>query len=241
MSTKAIAPAESTPDPIADLMRLAVEKGPEGVDALERIVAMRERDRDWHAEQDFNGAMGAAQAEMGRISTDANNPQTRSRYASYGKLDKALRPIYTSHGFALSFDTVPGDSTDVLLVRCFVSHSGGHTRTYQIPMDATGKGAKGGDVMTRTHATGSAASYGMRYLLKLIFNVAIGEEDDDGAGAGQPDEETITEEQAATLAALADEVGADTVKFLKWAGVDRFNAIKLSRYEKCVRGLEAKR
>ena len=46
-----------------------------------------------------------------------------------------------------------------------------------------GKGAKGGDVMTRTHATGAALSYGMRYLLRMIFNVAVGEGDTDGNGA----------------------------------------------------------
>jgi hypothetical protein len=53
-------------------------------------------------------------------------------------------------------------------------------------MPADGKGAKGGDVMTRTHATGSALSYGMRYLLKMIFNVAVGEDDDDGNDADEP-------------------------------------------------------
>jgi ribosomal protein L37AE/L43A len=50
-------------------------------------------------------------------------------------------------------------------------------------MPADGKGAKGNDVMTKTHAAGAAGSYGARYLLKGIFNVAIGENDDDGNGA----------------------------------------------------------
>jgi hypothetical protein len=50
-------------------------------------------------------------------------------------------------------------------------------------MPADGKGAKGGDVMTKTHATGAAVSYGQRYLLKMIFNLAVGEVDDDGNGA----------------------------------------------------------
>ena len=62
----------------------------------------------------------------------------------------------------------------------YVSHVGGHTRRYEAAMPADGKGAKGGDVMTKTHAFGAATSYGMRYLLKMIFNVAIGEYDLDG-------------------------------------------------------------
>jgi hypothetical protein len=37
--------------------------------------------------------------------------------------------------------------------------------------------------MTRTHAFGSATSYGRRYLLKMIFNVIEAAEDDDGNSA----------------------------------------------------------
>ena len=44
------------------------------------------------AEQAFNEAMTRAQAEMRPVARDANNPQTRSKYASYVALDRALRP-----------------------------------------------------------------------------------------------------------------------------------------------------
>jgi hypothetical protein len=50
-------------------------------------------------------------------------------------------------------------------------------------MPVDGKGARGGDVMTKTHAMGSGVSYGMRYLLRMIFNLAI-DYDDDGNAAG---------------------------------------------------------
>lgn len=78
-------------------------------------------------------------------------------------------------------------------------------------MPADGKGAKGGDVMTRTHATGAAATYGMRYLLKMIFNVAIGEDDNDGNGVSN----FITEEQAAGIKRQIEELNIDTKQFLK--------------------------
>ncbi|MGN6282127.1 ERF family protein, partial [Frateuria sp.] len=110
-----------------------------------------------------------------------------SKYATYGKLDKALRPVYTDHGFALSFDTGPDAPADCVRVLCYVSHRNGHSRTYHVDMPSDGKGAKGGDVMTKTHAVGAGMSYGMRYLLKMIFNVAVGEDDDDGNyGASDP-------------------------------------------------------
>ncbi|MCC7186767.1 MAG: ERF family protein, partial [Acidobacteria bacterium] len=144
-----------------------------------RLMALWERAEARKAEQVFNAAMSAAQSEMRSVAADATNPQTHSRYASYEALDRALRPLYTKHGFGLSFNTEDA-APDYVRVVCYVSHLGGHTRPYRVDMPADGKGAKGGDVMTKTHAVGAAMSYGARYLLKLIWNVAVGEGDKDG-------------------------------------------------------------
>jgi hypothetical protein len=152
------------------------------INKLQQLMEMRERIEARNAEAAFDRALTAAQAGMVRVRTDSNNPQTKSRYASYGALDAAMRPIYTGAGFALSFNT-ENPAPEIVRVICRVSHQGGHSRTYQIDMPADGKGAKGGDVMTKTHATGSAVSYGMRYLLKMIFNIAVSDKDDDGNAA----------------------------------------------------------
>jgi hypothetical protein len=144
------------------------------------LVEFRDRELARNAQDAFNAAMAAAQGEMRPIEADANNPQTRSRYATYAKLDKALRPVYNKHGFGLSFNTVDSPIVDHMRVLCYVSHIAGHTRTYQIDIPTDGKGAKGNDVMTKTHAVGAGASYAMRYLLKMIFNVLVGEDDWDG-------------------------------------------------------------
>ena len=150
------------------------------IDKMERLIAMQERIQAREAEMAFNIAMNAAQREMRPIAANASNPQTRSRYATYDKLDRVLRPIYAEHGFSHSFDEGDSPKPDHVRVLCYLSHTGGHTRTYHRDMPADGKGAKGGDVMTKTHAAGAAGSYGARYLLKGIWNVAVGEEDDDG-------------------------------------------------------------
>jgi len=213
------------------------------VDKLERMMAMYERMQAKSAEQQFNEALNAAQHEVGRVAADANNPQTRSRYATYAALDRALRPVYARHGFSLSFDTGEGAPPDCVRVVCYVSHRGGHTRTYRMDMPADGKGAKGGDVMTKTHAAGSAMSYGMRYLLKGIFNVAVGEDDDDGNGATPG--ERITEKQVADIEALMSDVGADRARFLlylnKWLGIESFDEIPAASYSGVIKALEAKR
>lgn len=212
------------------------------IDKMERLMAMHERITAKNAEQAFNAAMSAAQRDMGRVSADATNPQTRSKYATYAALDRALRPVYTQHGFSLSFDTGEAASEWVRVV-CYVSHVEGHSRTYHADMPADGLGAKGNAVMTKTHAAGSAMSYGMRYLLKLIFNVAVGEDDDDGNGATAP-KPKLSQEQIANIESLLTETKSDRGQFLAWIGggmCASLSDVPASQYAAAIKGLEAKR
>lgn len=176
-ATAVAAPASDADNIMHLISRLASDPTID-IDRVERFMGMHEKAKAREAETAFNDAMSAAQAEMGPVATDRKNDQTKSRYASYAALDLAVRPIYVKHGFALSFNTDPDGPADHLRLRCKVTHKGGHCEPYQVDMPADGKGAKGGDVMTKTHAAGSAMSYGQRYLLKMIFNLAVGEDDD---------------------------------------------------------------
>lgn len=207
------------------------------IDKMERLLQMQERMVARSAEQSFFAAMTAAQSEMRPVAADSNNPQTRSRYASYAALDRAVRPIYSRHGFSLSFDTEPGAPDGFVRVVCFVSCSG-HTRKYQVDMPADGKGAKGGDVMTKTHAVGAGMSYGQRYLLKMVFNIAVGEDLDGNEPASK---EPITDEQAAKITALADETKSNITIFLKWIGAESISDIPAHKYAAAIAGLEAKK
>lgn len=156
------------------------------IDVIERLAALQERFLARSAETSFNEAMNAAQAEISRIAPNATNKQTNSKWATYDQLDRFLRPVYIKHGFSVSFNSGESHVPETVLVTCRVSHRDGHTREYMAPpIPADGKGAKGGDVMTKTHASGAAMSYGARYLLKFIFNVAIGEDDNDGNTNGE--------------------------------------------------------
>jgi hypothetical protein len=215
------------------------------VDKLDHLMRLQERVRDDDARKSYNAAMNAAQGEMGRISADASNPQTRSRYATYGQLDKALRPIYSRHGFYVSFNTADSPLEQHVRVLATVAHSDGHEREFQADIPCDGKGAKGNDVMTKTHAAGSAMTYGQRYLLKLIFNVAIGENDDDGNGASTPTV-LITDAQANQILALLSETKADLPRF--WAWVSRLQGptsnvsdIKSATFGKVLGQLQAKK
>jgi hypothetical protein len=203
------------------------------VDKLERLLAMRERIEAKHAEQIFNAAMTEAQAAIEPVRADAANAQTKSKYASYPALDRVLRPIYTKHGFSPSFDTGDGAPDGYVRVLCHLFHSAGHTRTYRADIAADGKGAKGGDVMTKTHAVGAAFTYGQRYLLKLIFNVAVDGDDDGNSASG-----TITEAQVKELQQKIIDLDADLPKFLEFMEVEHLKDIPGRELRRAISALD---
>ncbi len=208
---------------------------------LTQLMDLYERIENKRAEREFSDAMNACQAEMRAISQDAANPQTRSKYASYVALDGALRPIYTKHGFSLSFDTAEGAPEGCVRVVCKVAHKSGYSERPHIDMPNDGKGAKGGDVMTKTHATMSAVSYARRGLLKMVFNVSEGEYDDDGNAAtvnGQSG--YITADQADRLNKILADHGFDVAGFLKFANIDSIATMPAAKFEKAMIALDAK-
>lgn len=205
------------PSPVMAMIAAAAQNPDFDADKLEKLVSMAEREQQKKAETAFNAAMGEAQKEMKRIGTDRENTHTKSKYASYAQLDRAIRPVYSRHGFALSFDTGDAPAEHVRVI-CHVLHSGGHSRDYRADIPCDGKGAQGKDVMTKTHAVGSAMSYGSRYLLKMIFNVAVGEDDDDGNLSSGLD--TITPDELAELTDLLDRGKGDVELFCTFMAVD---------------------
>jgi hypothetical protein len=226
------------PEPVdvsSAIIRLASDPSVD-VSKLEKLMELHERMQSRQAEAEFAAALSACQSGMVRIQADASNPQTHSKYASYAALDRALRPIYTGHGIAISYDTKPADKPEMIRVVAYVSR-GSFTRTYSVDMPADGKGAKGGDVMTKTHATGAAMSYGMRYLLKMIFNVAVGEDDKDGNEAVS----TLSDEQVANIEALLTETGSNRAAFLTYMKVKSLSDIPSANYSAVVKIIEAKR
>jgi len=196
------------------VMERAVLNPAVDVDKMERIMEMQLKVIKRNAEIEFNQAMANCQSGMKAIATDMENDN--NKFASYIALDRVLRPIYSQEGFALSFNTEPRTQEDMVTVLCYVTHRTGHTRTYTIDMPADGKGPQGGAVMSKTHATGAASSYGMRYLLKMIFNVAIGQDDTDGHAPEVEQRTYITEDQINMLDSKIRDHEVDMKGFLNW-------------------------
>ena len=161
-------------------LQMAITQGA-ALEVVDRLIKGQREAQEYAAKVDWNDAMNRCQTAMKHIGRDATSD--KGKYASYAQLDKCLRPIYMAEGFSLSFNEETQANADLVRVVCTVA-LGGHERVYKMDIPADGKGARGGDVMTKTHAHGSAVSYGKRYLLNMIFNVAVGDVDDDGKAAG---------------------------------------------------------
>ena len=232
---RALVPVDESAAMLQMIERVATDPNAD-VDKMQKLLDMKLQIMGIENEQAFNQAMTAAQTEIRPISADAENPQTRSKYASYAQLDKSLRPIYTRHGFSCSFNGGEGAPENMVRVYLYVAHNSGHTRTYQTDMPADGKGAKGNAVMTATHAMGAGFTYGQRYLLKLAFNVAIGEDDTDG---NVPDK-IIDAERVKTLQAKADETGADIPALCKFFKVGSLAEMTEANYFRCIGMMDEK-
>jgi len=149
------------------------------IDKMERFFAMYEKTRATEAEIAFNAAMSRAQSKILPVLNNAENTQTRSRYAKLSAINKEIVPAYTSEGLSISFDI--GDPPEGAGMRmiAIVSHEAGHTRRYHMDLALDDKGAQGTVNKTKLHAAGSTSSYARRYLICMIFNAST-EDDNDG-------------------------------------------------------------
>lgn len=159
------------------------------VGKMERLMQMHRDELARQAAQAYAEGLVRVQRAMPTVRKDRTNTQTNSNYATLEAVNRAVTPIYTNEGFALSFGTEDSPLAEHVRIVCDVIHRDGHSRRYfyDAPMDGHGIGGKVNK--TPTHARGSAISYGRRYLTNLIFNLTTSNEDDDGNGASGGEED----------------------------------------------------
>lgn len=223
---------------VAMMERLATNKDVDP-DKLGKLLDLQERILDRNAKAAFATAMNACQMEMQPIKRNARNQQTSSNYANLEAVNRAAIPIYTKHGFSLSFGNGETTQPECIRITCDVSHVGGHTKPYfyDCPIDIAGLQGKANK--TRTHAFGSSTSYGKRYLTAMIFNLTLTDEDDDGNSAG--DGGTISQDQIQNLYDLMQETGTDESRFLASIGLEALEDMPQANYKMAENLLLSKR
>ena len=133
----------------------------------------------------------------------------KARYAPLEDIDRIARPVAARHGLTWTWDTkIEGP---LMHVACRVMHVMGHSETTSVSMPWESKAGS-----SPQQKYGSAQTYGMRYSLVAALGITTADEDTDGNEPGG-EVDKISEEQAADLNSLIDEVGADRPKFLEWA------------------------
>lgn len=232
----ALAPAQpATP---LSLMTLMVEKQVDP-DALKSMMDLYERHQTYEAEKAWNAAMVAAQAEMPVVVRDAVNSHLKSKYARLESVNAAIKPVYTRHGFALTFGTEEAKVPNTIRVYADVLHAGGFCRrtVADIPLD--GQGMKGGSNMNAPQAAGSTLTYGQRYVTCLAFNVTVADQDTDAVGnyvtAGQMREltEKFDECQQAGWVPQHPDI-------LRWLDVERYEAMHQRQFGQLIDYLDKK-
>jgi len=200
---------------------------------MERMLAMQERILARDARMDFHAAMAAFKAECppapkiskGAVRSDGSKKSTQM-FAGLDVIAEHIRPYLARHGLSYRYETEIDEKMTRIV--CVVAHVMGHEERSAfacLTSDAAVPGAN------KVQIGGSAMSYGMRYSLLAAFGLTSALPDDDGQSIGQSTA-TITEPQAADLKALAEEVGADVPRFLRYIGVASFGEIPASRQDR---------
>jgi hypothetical protein len=222
-------------DPMLALLSRAVEKGFDA-DQLGRLVDLQRQVKADQAAEAYAQAMRLAQQEMPTVVRDKVNAGVSKKYATLENVQRAIKPIYTKHGFALSFGTADSPLPDHIRVVCDVHHQGGKTAAYKgdFPTDAQNKAKSG------IQATGSTMSYARRYLTLLIFNVTVADEDDDGAGP------KITEADWNEIKGLIDELAklgrpVNEAKLLEWQRIEQLSDLPSKKFGEVIHYLNRKR
>jgi hypothetical protein len=169
-----------------DMIQRAFEaaiENKQGLEVVDRILEQQKWMIQHNEEETFNAALRRIQDKLKPVVKDSVNPSTSSRYASANAVDNAIEGLLFEERMALSFEPEPSETANMVRIVGVLS-LGAYSRRYPLEMPADGQGAKGGGVMTRTHATGSAITYARRYLKQMIFNLRV-KDDDGNAAAGK--------------------------------------------------------
>lgn len=202
------------------------------IDKMERMMIMHEKLLNRDAQMAYNAAMSKLQSELPTINEKGQievNKVVRSKYAKFEDINEAIRPLLKKHGFSVSFKS---NFTDQMLdITGIISHKQGHSEdtTMRLPFDTSGS-------KNDVQAIGSSVSYGKRYCVCMLLNIATGGEDNDG---NQPEQQTITSDQAGKLIGAAKSVGKDVSYICKKAGVNKVEELWAIRYDACMNHLKS--
>jgi len=166
-----------------------------------------------------------AQREFAPALKNSTNPHFKSQYVDLAGCVDAVIDALNDAGIAMVQKNHPSDSG--VNVETVFLHESGESMSAGILHVPAGKHDPQG--------YGSALTYARRYSLMAACGIAP--EDDDGNAASKK----ITDEQAANIEALCDEVGKPPADIAKYFGVKKLSDLPAAKYAAIIKTLEKKR
>lgn len=166
-----------------------------------------------------------AQREFAPALKNSTNPHFKSQYVDLAGCVDAVIDALNDAGIAMVQKNHPSDSG--VNVETVFLHESGESMSAGILHVPAGKHDPQG--------YGSALTYARRYSLMAACGIAP--EDDDGNAASK----RITDEQAANIEALCDEVGKPPADIAKYFGVKKLGDLPAAKYAAIIKTLEKKR
>lgn len=215
------------------------------VEKLEKLMDLQEREMARLALVAFNQAFSEMQSQIPTVAKSKKGGD--SNYATLEDVVEITRPILNRYGFSTYFDTKTDISNNRevkdkygnvnviydgnVIVEAILLHKMGHQikTSLIVPFDFSGS-----KKMNTAQAMGSAVSYGKRYSLCALLNIAT-RDDNDARTSNVYAHKTITGAQARGLTIKFDKLSGESKDgFMAWLlndfQIDSIDSIKLQNY-----------
>lgn len=153
------------------------------IDALERFIALREREEARQAAKEFDAHFSEMQSEfpaVGRIKQGYGY-----QYAPVEELQRVYGPIIARHGFSYSWTETALEAGKRCTMR-ISGHGSSRENSFDIPNLEPARNRDGKMTMNLVQAAGAMSTYGRRYTFIAGFGVQISDEDADGEPEADP-------------------------------------------------------
>lgn len=234
-------PLEPAPQPTpARLLQMAIAKDLD-IEKLERLIVLQERWEANEARKAFIRAMAEFKRSPPTIVKNkkagfghkSGGGRTEYDYASLDQVAIEIGKAMAVHGLSAAWHI---KQTEEITVTCVITHEMGHSGepvTMSASPDTSG-------TKNPIQAIASAVSYLEKYTLLAAAGLAASGMDNDG-NSTVPSAPTITDDQAATLEALLEEVAGNRGLFCKYFGIPDISELPADQLSNAVAMLERKR
>lgn len=202
-----VQPFTNSDNPITTIARL-VSSGA-STEIVQQMMALVDWDTKRNAVSDFNAAFSNAKRKFKKAKKSGYNAHLKSHYSLLEDYDEATKEALSEFGMSWRHvpSTLPGDITSI---KCVLAHKSGHAEECEMQAPSY---SMTNNAVNKMQSVGIVNTYLRRLTLSSMLGlVSDSDLDNDGNGGG----DHITDQQAADLKALAEEVGASIPNLLEW-------------------------